>query len=116
MGSRPSTAKEQFHKPKSSSQQKTRTQTTPTGPKTAGSKPQVIEEVSRAKEVDEYLMNEVYFGQSNKPRDRKSTAVAFSVGQIVRHKTGNYVGVIVGWDEVAQASGGTRMGGEWGVN
>ena len=65
----------------------------------SNSKSQVIEEVSRAKEVDEYLMNEVYFGQSKKPRD---LSVKFSVGRIVRHKTANYEGVVIGWDEVAK--------------
>jgi hemimethylated DNA binding protein len=111
---REATVKQQFHKSKSSSQQNTpdiETEKVQTGSKMktstktgeSNSKSQVIEEVSRAKEVDEYLMNEVYFGQSKKPRDRRSLAVKFSVGQIVRHKTANYVGVVIGWDEVAKA-------------
>ena len=61
-----------------------------------------IEEVSRAKEVEEYLMNEVYFGQSKTPRERRRSSVKFSVGQIVKHKDAGYVGVIIGWDEVAK--------------
>ncbi|CAI8048688.1 F-box only protein 21 [Geodia barretti] len=103
--------KQQFHKSKSGSQQNspnTETEKVQTGSKMktstkteeSDSKSQVIEEVSRAKEVDEYLMNEVYFGQSKKPRD---LSVKFSVGRIVRHKTANYEGVVIGWDEVAKA-------------
>ena len=105
--------KQQFHKSKSGSQQNspnTETEKVQTGSKMktstkteeSNSKSQVIEEVSRAKEVDEYLMNEVYFGQSKKPRDRRSPTVKFSVGRIVRHKTANYEGVVIGWDEVAK--------------
>ena len=102
--------KQQFHKSKSGSQQNspnTETEKVQTGSKMktstkteeSNSKSQVIEEVSHAKEVDEYLMNEVYFGQSKKPRD---LSVKFSVGRIVRHKTANYEGVVIGWDEVAK--------------
>ena len=60
------------------------------------------EEVSRAQEVDDYLMKEVYFSQSKAPRARRPKSVHFSVGQVVRHKTAEYVGVITGWDEMAR--------------
>jgi hemimethylated DNA binding protein len=72
--------------------------------KTPKKEPVIIEEVSYAREVDEYLMNEVYFAQSKTPRNRRlSSSVVYSVGQIVQHKTAKYVGVIIGWDEVAKA-------------
>ena len=63
-----------------------------TSPKTVSTtekeKPPFIEAVSPAKEVEEYLMNEVYFAQSKTPRDHKPSSVLYSVGQIVKHKKG----------------------------
>lgn len=94
--------KKQFHRPKDGGSQPN--ENSQTGSTTAKAKSTIIEEVSHAKEVDEYLMNEVYFTQSKTPRDRKTPSVAFSVGQIVRHKTDNYVGVVIGWDEVAKVN------------
>ena len=65
-------------------------------------KSQIFEEVSHAKEVEDYLLNEVYFCQSKKARERRPASVAYSVGQVVQHKTAEYIGVIIGWDEVAK--------------
>lgn len=66
--------------------------------------PLIIEEVSHAKEVEEYLMNEVYFAQLKTPRNKKPSSVLYSVGQIVQHRTAEYVGVIIGWDKVAMVT------------
>ncbi len=63
----------------------------------------VDEGTSPAKEVEDYLYREVYFTQSKAPRGSKSSAVRFSVGQVVSHVTEGYYGVIIGWDAVAQA-------------
>ena len=65
---------------------------------------QIIEEVSVAKEVEEYRLKEVYFGQSKKPREYRTSSIRYSVGQVVRHREDEYVGVIIGWDRVAQVS------------
>ena len=94
--------KKQFHRPKDGGSQPN--ENSQTGSTTPKAKSTIIEEVSHAKEVDEYLMNEVYFAQSKTPRDRKSSSVAFSVGQIVRHKADSYVGAVIGWDEVAKVN------------
>ena len=69
---------------------------------------QQVEEqpTSVAKEVKEYLFAEVYFAQSKEPRSVKPTGVAFSVGQVIRHKQDGYFGVIIGWDTAAKVSGG----------
>ena len=64
----------------------------------------VDEGTSPAREVDEFLMKQVYFGQSNEVRGHRPAAVQFSVGQVVKHKADNYYGVIVGWDETAKVS------------
>ena len=63
-----------------------------------------MEEVSYAKEVEDYLMKEVYYSQSKKPREWRPSSLKFSVGQVVRHKDSGFVGVVVGWDEIAKVS------------
>lgn len=70
---------------------------------TSQKKPAVDEGTSAAKEVDDYLMREVFFGQSKTVREHHPTAVLFSVGQVVKHRADSYYGVIVGWDETAKA-------------
>lgn len=57
---------------------------------------------SPAKEVQEYLFNEVYFTHSKEPRTHRPKKLEFRVGQVVKHKLDNYHGVIVGWDLVAK--------------
>ena len=83
----------QFHKPDETRTSSSKTTTNP--------KKVIFEEVSYAREVEDYLMNEVYFAQSKVPRDTRSS-IKYSVGQLVRHKTAEYVGVIIGWDNVAK--------------
>lgn len=82
-----------------SDQTKTNSPPTASTKSTTKRKSPIIEEVSHAREVEEYLVNEVYFGQSKTPRDYRTK---YSVGQIVKHKTSEFVGVIIGWDKVAQ--------------
>ena len=84
----------QFHKPDETKTSSSKTTTT-------NQKKVIFEEVSYAREVEDYLMNEVYFAQSKVPRDTRSS-IKYSVGQLVRHKTAEYVGVIIGWDNVAK--------------
>lgn len=59
---------------------------------------------SPAKEVQEYLFNEVYFTHSKGPRTHRPKRLEFRVGQVVKHKLDNYHGVIVGWDLVAKVT------------
>ena len=64
----------------------------------------VDEETSPAREVEEYLLREVYFGQSKTVRNMRPPGVAYSVGQVIRHRVDGYFGVIIGWDKVAMVS------------
>lgn len=57
---------------------------------------------SPAREVEEYLFNEVYFTRSKEPRNVRPSDLKFCVGQVVKHKLDNYHGVIVGWDLIAK--------------
>ena len=71
--------------------------------KTRGSTRQAKDEgTSPAQEVEDYLMNKVYFGQSEETRDVKPPNVKYSVGQVIKHKQDGYYGVIIGWDEVVK--------------
>ena len=101
---RRATLRSQFHKPdrdvKTTSYSPEIVSTK--APQTAKRKSVIIEEVSHAKEVEDYLMEEVYFGQSKTPRNHRPSSVSFGVGQVVRHKMAEYVGVIIGWDTVAK--------------
>jgi hypothetical protein len=79
------------------------------GSKTMKSKPlkKVLKEpTSKAKEVEEYLQEEVYFTRSKAPRVVRGPKVKLKVGQVVKHKMDGYYGVIVGWDEVAKVGSG----------
>ena len=69
-----------------------------------GSRETMDEETSPAREVEDYLMREVYFGQSKTVRDARPPHVAYSVGQVIRHRQDGYFGVIIGWDKVAMVS------------
>lgn len=84
----------QFHKPDETKTSPSKTMT--------NQKKVIFEEVSYAREVEDYLMNEVYFTQSKVPRDTRPSSIKYSVGQLVRHKTAEYVGVIIGWDDMAK--------------
>ena len=64
----------------------------------------VDEETSPAREVEDYLLREVYFGQSKTVRHTKPAHVAYSVGQVIRHRQDGYFGVIIGWDKIAKVS------------
>ena len=64
----------------------------------------VDEGTSPAREVEEYLMKEVYFTQSKTPRESKPVSVKYSVGHVIVHKEAGYRGVIIGWDEVAKVT------------
>ena len=57
---------------------------------------------SPAKEVEQYLMDNVYFAQSQEPRDPRPARVKYRVGQVVHHRQDKYVGVIIGWDAVGK--------------
>lgn len=57
---------------------------------------------SPAKEVEQYLMDNVYFAQSKEPRDPRPAGVKFRVGQVVHHRQDQYVGVVIGWDAVGK--------------
>lgn len=57
---------------------------------------------SKAKEVEEYNMKEVYFSRSKTPRTVRPSSVKFHVGQVIKHKTVGYYGVIIGWDNEAK--------------
>lgn len=57
---------------------------------------------SPAKEVEQYLMDKVYFAQSDEPRDPRPPSVKYRVGQVVHHRQDQYVGVIIGWDAVGK--------------
>lgn len=59
---------------------------------------------SPAKEVQDYLFDNVYFTHSKEPRSVRPRNLQFHVGQVVRHKQDNYHGVIVGWDIVAKVT------------
>ena len=72
---------------------------------------------SPAKEVEQYLMDHVYFAQSQEPRDPRPPSVKYRVGQVVHHRQDQYVGVIIGWDAVGKvrSSGQCPRGqGGWG--
>lgn len=57
---------------------------------------------SPAREVEDYLFNEVYFTHSKEPRNVRPSHIKFRVGQVVKHRLDNYHGVIIGWDLVAK--------------
>ena len=78
--------------------------TTGTSPAKNSQKKPVDEGTSPAREVEQYLLKQVYFGQSKAVREHRPAAVQFSVGQVVGHKVDSYRGVIVGWDETVQVS------------
>ena len=63
---------------------------------------------SRAKEVEDYLLREVYFAQSKEPRKTRPSDVHYTVGQVVKHKMDGYHGVVIGWDPVAKVGGTTN--------
>lgn len=60
---------------------------------------------SIATEVFKYReeINSGHFASSTEPRKTRKPIVKFRVGQVVKHKLFGYRGVIVGWDETAQA-------------
>jgi len=58
---------------------------------------------SPAIEVMKYRNKEGYFAGSPVPRSPRSDKVKYRVGQVMRHRTLGYTGVIVGWDEIAKA-------------
>ena len=72
--------------------------------KSGAKKLKEVPATSRAKEVEDYLFQEVYFTHSKEPRAVRPRGVAFHIGQVVRHKQDNYHGVIVGWDTVAKVT------------
>jgi len=58
---------------------------------------------SPALEVIKFRKTQLFFGQSTVVRYPKSPHVTFRVGQVVKHKTWGYRGVIIAWDETANA-------------
>jgi hemimethylated DNA binding protein len=54
-------------------------------------------------EVLKYREKDGYFAQSADVRDPRPPDVRLRVGQVVKHKKWGYRGVIIGWDEKAQA-------------
>lgn len=59
---------------------------------------------NKAKEDENELYQQVYFTRSKTPRAVRPSHVKLKVGQVVEHKQDGYIGVIVGWDEVAKVS------------
>lgn len=68
-------------------------------------------DTSPAKEVEKYNRHHVYYGSSKKPRTPRPADVKFHVGEVVRHSTEPYRGVVVGWDAQCLVSNckGTRI-------
>ena len=64
------------------------------------------EGTSPAKEVEEYNRHHVYYANSIKPRTPRPPGVKFRVGEVVVHKTEEYTGVIVGWDNRCRVRNG----------
>ena len=58
---------------------------------------------SPALEVIKFRETQQFFGQSTVVRDPKPPHVTFRVGQVVKHKKWGYRGVIIAWDETANA-------------
>ena len=58
---------------------------------------------SPALEVMKYRETQKYFGQNTIVRDPKAPHVKFRIGQVVKHKKWGYRGVIIAWDETANA-------------
>ena len=67
---------------------------------------------SPAKEVEQYLIDKVYFAQSDEPREPRPPSVKYRVGQVVHHRQDQYVGVIIGWDAVGKVGRYTPL---WSV-
>ncbi|XP_071956112.1 uncharacterized protein [Antedon mediterranea] len=58
---------------------------------------------SPAVEVLNLLKANGHFAGSPDPRIKRPAEVKFRIGQVIRHKLWGYRGIIVGWDETAQA-------------
>ena len=56
------------------------------------------EEISSAREVEEYNEKNVYFTRSSAPRNHRPLNVMYGVGQVIKHIEDGYSGVIIGWD------------------
>ncbi len=89
---------------KSNKQSAAKTKSTTSSQKNAKSNTLTQQEAptSSAKEVEQYMLREVYFAQSKEPRTKRPSNVHFVVGQVVKHKMDGYHGVIIGWDPVAK--------------
>ena len=55
---------------------------------------------SKTKEEEDHSQ-EIYFAHSKEPRKVRPPQVKLKVGQVVKHEKEGYIGVIIGWDEVA---------------
>ena len=60
--------------------------------------PPLNEEISPAREVEEYNEKNVYFTRSSAPRNHRPLNVMYGVGQVIKHIYDGYIGVIIGWD------------------
>ncbi|KAL7641896.1 UNVERIFIED_CONTAM: hypothetical protein RMT77_007770 [Armadillidium vulgare] len=56
-----------------------------------------------AVEVLKYRYPQGFFATSHIPRKPKPDEVKYRIGQVIRHKKSNYIGVIIGWDETCKA-------------
>lgn len=65
--------------------------------------PPLDEEISPAREVEEYNEKNVYFTRSSAPRNHRPLNVMYGVGQVIKHIYDGYVGVIIGWDTKCKA-------------
>lgn len=61
------------------------------------------EDYDVALEVLTYRKNLADFGESSVTRSPRPSRVRFRVGQVIRHKRFDLIGVIIGWDERAHA-------------
>lgn len=59
---------------------------------------------SPAYEVLRFREDRGYFATSQFPRWRRPKHLQFRIGQVVKHRTEGYTGVIIGWDAKAKAS------------
>ena len=75
--------------------------------------PPLDEEISPAREVEEYNEKNVYFTRSSTPRNHRPLNVMYSVGQVIKHIYDGYFGVIIGWDTQCKVRSNLFIKGWW---
>ena len=69
----------------------------------------IAEDETPAYEVLRYRQEKGYFAMSPVPRTERPRHLKYRIGQVVRDRTGGYVGVIIGWDIKAMVRITTRL-------